>query len=152
MARQLVEKYVDDESYQISQFATTESLKVLTRLSKILGPSFSVAMAGSKISDPKAQTELFGKAVSELTSRLDEEEVIALIKKLIDCCLRGEGKKINFELDFQGRLGHLFKLLKAVLEVQYGNFFQELGSIADSLQEPAPKEKSKRTATGGFGE
>jgi len=151
VARQLVEKFVDDEKYQISQFGTTESLKVLTRLSKILGPSFSVAIAGSKIEDAKAQTEILGKAVGELTSRLDEEEVINLIKKLVDCCLKGEGSKINFELDFQGRLGHLFKLVKAVLEVQYGNFFQEIGSIADSLQEPRPQEKSKRAATGAFG-
>lgn len=151
MARELVEKYVGDQKYQIAEFGTTESLKMLTRLSKILGPSFSMAMSGAKLKDKQAQTELFGKAVGELTQRLDEEEVVALAKKLVECCLKGEGAKINFEMEFKGKLGHLFKLLKAVLEVQYGNFFQEMSELADTLQveDTAP---SNPTPTGESGE
>lgn len=149
MGVQLIEKTVDDTTYKIAEFGTTEALKTLTRLSKILGPSFSIAISGAKIKDKSAQSELFGKAILELTQRLDEEEVVGLCKKLTECCLRGEGAKINFEIDFKGKLGHLFKLLKAVLEVQYGNFFQEIGSFASELDTSS---LSETVSTGESGE
>jgi len=148
--KNFVTKTVDGETYQIEQFATTKALNVLSDLVKIVGEPLALAVSGSTLSSEE-QSRILGMAVSAMAQRMDKNTVVALVKTLIESCLKGEGAKINFELEFQGKLGHLFKLVYAVLEVQYGSFLGELLGRAGELAKTKGVNLSKQS-TGESGE
>jgi len=145
---EMVEKEVDGIVYKIEQFPTTKAIRVLTQLGNLLGPSLQDVVGGAGVKEKSEQSKFFGKAIGELLSRMDKESNVALAKQLIESVLRGEGAKINFELDFRGKLGHLLKLLVAVLEVNYSNFLEDLLGILDGVKGSSFKEP----LTGQFGE
>jgi len=147
--RQLTDKFVDGEAYQVSQFGASQGLKVLTTLTKLVGPSISMAFGAEGQTSETAQAEVIGRAVNALCEKLDEEKVLNLIKTLIDTALVGEGKKIVFETHFQGRLGHLFKVLKAVLEVQYGDFLSDLKNLSAGVMPEEGFRPMKSTGESG---
>jgi Phage tail assembly chaperone protein, TAC len=67
-------------------------------------------------------TDILGKAARALIERMDEDEVVGLIKKLTSEGVLCDHQPIVFDTHYEGNLGHLFKVLMAALEVQYGNF------------------------------
>ncbi len=95
----------------------------------------------------KDQTQLLGGAVRALVERLDEDEVLQIIKNLVDTA-ECDGKKIIFETHFQGKIGHLFKVVYAVLEVQYSDF---LGEALSMVAESGLMTAKSSTATGESG-
>lgn len=131
-----VEKELDSEKYVITMLAPTSALKMLTRLIKLIGEPLSLLYGDSE----QEVAKVLPKAVSALVSRLDENQVEGLVKDLLKCVVY-HNQPLNFELHFQGRLGHLFKLLAAVLEVQYGDFLGAMlavgGKPSASMQAPA---------------
>lgn len=131
MAKELITKTIDGQTYEFQIFGASQSLKILMRLSKILGKPIGLFM-GSLKKDDEAQSgstikaEILSQAIEALTSNLDQNEVLDLIKILSsDTCLC-DGKKIIFDSHYEGRLDHLFKVLKESLEVQFGNFLSVL--------------------------
>lgn len=149
MGRELILREVDGQTYQIEQFGPTKAIKVLTKLVKIVGEPLALAIGGAGLSK-EAQAEIFGKAIGAISTRINEEEVVGMLKTLAESCLKGDqGAKINFELDFAGKLGHLFKLCKAVLEVQYGDFLGELVDLSGSLKKAEAKTSAKSTGESG---
>lgn len=148
MAKELIEKVVDGQTYKIAQFGSTEAIKTFTQLTKLVGPSISMAMGAND--QGVDQGQVIGKAMIALCERLDENNVEQLVKKLIGQVLKGQGEKIIFETEFQGRFGHLLKLLIAVVEVQYGDFLDVVQGFDANLG--ATQSTSQKTAsTGGFG-
>lgn len=144
MARELVKKQVDEHEYSFQQFGTKQSLKYLFRLSKIIGKPIALAMASGfvgpakeSVLDNPVKPELLAEAVEALVSQCDENETLDLIESFCgkDSCLCDD-KPINFNLHYEGRLDHLFRVLAAALEVQYGNFF---GAISGAQSKLHPK-------------
>lgn len=125
---------VGDEilTYQFEQFNTTLAIRTLARLTKIIGEPLAIAMAGSTGGDFDVSGDVMGKAVKALVDRLDEKEVLELLKLLAaDKALCGEnGGKINFDEHYRGNIRLLFKVFQAALEVQYGNF---IGAVRESF-------------------
>lgn len=142
MAAGLVEKTVGGKKYEFQKFGASQSLKVLAKLSKVLLEPMSLAfsaMEGSGgILDRKINGDVVGKAARALVDRLDDS-VIDLIKELIGPdALLCDGKKIVFDSHYED-LGHLFEVLQAALEVQYGNFFAAtLGKAGLSRKSTTP--------------
>jgi hypothetical protein len=151
MTRELVQKTVDGRSYEFEQFNTTTALKTLAKLTKIIGEPLMIALGAlglEKLAPAKLvngvpepvkkrnlmdtdlnplNTAVLGKAVAALIDRLDETEVVDLVKRLVS----GPGvlcdhKPFQFDDHFIGEPGHLFKVVRAALEAQYGNF---LGAV-----------------------
>ena len=48
-------------------------------------------------------------------------------------------RPIVFDIDFQGKLGHLFRLLKEILSFQYADFLGDLAAITPKI--PASKKQ-----------
>lgn len=144
MARELVQRKVDGSLYEFEQFGATHSLKILTKLTKLIGEpltlAFTAMLDGEKklgaeveapatkksILDRKINGKMLGEAVKALVDKLDEDEVLSLVQQLCAQSLLCDGKKIIFDSHYEGRLGHLFKVLGAALEVQYGDFLGEM--------------------------
>lgn len=146
MARELIQKTIDGKLYEFSQFNTTVSLRVLARLTKIVGEPIAIALGGAKKVDKKSDDladkdvtgEVFGKAVKALVDRLDENEVVNLVKLLTSEQVLCDNSKIVFDDHFCGDIGHLFKVIVGALEAQYGNFFggitQQISQMSKDLE------------------
>lgn len=130
---------IDGSVYSFSKFGAKESMRVLTRLFKIVGEPMSLAFTATQGGDPKQSLmdrkmdpEIISKAVRTLAEKLDEDQVLDLIETLTATKALCDGKKIVFDLHYEGKLPHLFKVLVAALEVQYGNFFDAFTDLAAS--------------------
>lgn len=115
---------VDSEIYRVHLLSPTKALQLSVKLTKLVGEPLA-NMAGA--SEGNMQ-QLLPLAVRALVARLDEGEVVALVRTMVDTC-KHNNKPINFEADFQGRLGHLVKLVAKVMEVQFGDFFTGLAEM-----------------------
>lgn len=146
----LEKKQVDGSTYSFSKYGAKKSLKILTRLTKIVGEPLAIGMAaasgnkssGKSLLETELNPEVISRAARALVDRLDEDDVMNLIIQLTSEDLLCDGKKINFDVHYNQKLPHLFKVLWAALEVQYGNFFDELTAspafqpIQNSTQAP----------------
>jgi hypothetical protein len=123
---------VDGRQYEFEKWGAEESLSTLLKLSKIAGKPLAQAIAaigGDAISiDTKLHLDagLLSTAISALMESMDEGTTVSLIKKLSSEKVLCDGAKISFNSHYQDRLDHLFKVVAAALEVQYGNFFGAL--------------------------
>lgn len=142
MARELIAKEVDGHLYQFEQFSTTDALKVMAKLTKIFGESITIALGSFFKKKPEpgklgldglpepvkplleqdVDENALEKAVKVLLDHLDETEVVALVKKLSSEKVLCDGSSITFDLHYQGETLHLFKVIAASLEAQFGNF------------------------------
>lgn len=123
------EREIDGHSITITMLPPDQALKILTRLVKVVGEPLAVfAEAGGL--EAAVTGDLIKKSVQALAEKLDEDDVVKTVKELMECVLIGgkQGKQV-FNAHFAGNLGHLFKVLQAVLEVQYGDFLGELVAL-----------------------
>ena len=146
-------KTIGDSTYTVRQLTATPAVTLLTRLTKLIGPSFGALSAGENVG------EKVSSAVNLLASRLDEAEVSDIIKKLIACVELETGGESSvalskvFESHFHGgNLSELFQLLGFVLEVNYSDFFAGFASVkkkAAALLADAPQASKSPTTSGG---
>lgn len=121
-------KTIDGEEYEFSKFGAKKSIKILRRLLGIVGEPLALALASAKgsgkILDKDIDPGMLSGAVRALIERADEDTVLSLMDDLCgeSACLCN-GKKVLFDTHYEGRLPHLFKVLAASVEVQYGDFF-----------------------------
>lgn len=136
--------------YTIRMFTPTKALKVLTRLTKLVGEPLAQAANGMD----KDLAEVLPRIVHTLIERLDEQEVERLIKEdLIDAVLfEGVPVKQIFDLHFQGRIGDLFKVLIEVVKYNYQDFFKGLAAATGKLAGPKLESVSPTTSAGPSGE
>ena len=131
--RELASKTIDGKKYEFEQFGAKHSLRIMARLTKIMGEPLAMAIgalsnkekgaSAKSILDRQIDGDILGKAVKALVERLDEDTVIDLMEELTAKSTLCDGKKIDFNAHYTGDIGHLFKVAYAALEVQYGNFF-----------------------------
>jgi hypothetical protein len=124
------ERMVDGLTYEISKFSATKGVRMLTRLASLLGEPIGAFTEGGL--DKKITGDMVSRAAKALFERLDENQAEKTVKDLLEN-VRCDGKAIQFDTHFQGRILHLFKVLKEVLEVQYGDFFGEITKLGDLL-------------------
>lgn len=135
--REPVKKTIDGEEYIFCQLPPKKSMKLLTRILRIIGPALGVVVGDKTKIDDIANLDIKpGMIVSELCSRLDENEVEHIVDTLLSQvhhCGKGELSKV-FDEHFGGRLPHLFNVVFAALEVEYSDFFDgKLGEVIQDL-------------------
>lgn len=136
--RELVKKTIDGNEYEFEQMAPKLALKTLVKLSKIVGKPIAMVMGSDGITKDKSKgilsknlsPELFSAAVGSMIEKLDEADTIELCVLLTADTVLCDGKKIDFNSHYASRLGLMFKVLAAALEVQFGNFFDDLFVVA----------------------
>lgn len=137
MAREVVKKELDGHQYTIGQWPVQKSLRMFTRLTKLLGEPIAAFVMGAQASpgetksfmDKDLSSDTIAKAVHTLAERLDEELVVRTFEEITSEILC-DGKPVVFNVHFMGRIGHLFKVSIAVLRVQYSDFLDELPAAA----------------------
>ena len=132
--REPVKKVIDGEEYTFCLLPPKQSIRLLTRILKIVGPALGGAVSGGDIESIMDADIDTGMIISQLCSRLDENDVEHIIDALLSQVIhKGSGDLSRvFDQHFAGRLPHLFKVVGVALEVQYGDFFAgklDIGSL-----------------------
>ena len=150
--RELVERVIDDNTYIFHQLPVSLSLKILIRITKIIGPTLGSVFDGLGKDFPDTMKELMGadlefsKITNTIFSSIDEEITVSTIKELLSKTIV-DGKNLSdvFEVHFQRNHLHLLKVIKSGLEVEYGNFLGDGGLASVILQ--ANKENMEKSTT-----
>lgn len=127
---------IDDQKYLVNSLSPTKAWKMGIKLTKMIGEPVA-AMARAAGDDGKA-AEAFQPAVRSLLDNLDPDESMAMIKELLAGVeIQGEQKAMItsavFELHFNGKMGHLLKLVSEVIEFQFADFFAAMGDAIASM-------------------
>jgi len=154
MGREAVDKIIDGTNYTITQFGATKSMKLLTRLSKIVGEPLGEIASGfdskKNLLDQEFDGKMIGHAVKALVDNLDEDHVVDTLKQLLSCVLHnGATLDKTFDIHFQGRLGHMFKVVFAALEVQYKDFLGGIGELVSLNRVASSSERQTSTGLSG---
>lgn len=120
---------VDGRRYEFEKWGAEESLDVLLDISSIIGGPLGAAIgqmfSGEKdksVLEKEVNADMMTVAFESLAKNLKKDVVKPIFKKLCADKVLCEGKKINFNTHYQEDLMHMFRVAKAGLEVQYGNF------------------------------
>ena len=138
--RNPVEVKIDGEQYTFCQLPPKRSLKLMTRIIRIVGAPLGAALDGIKSGQVDMATVLdadlnFSTIVAALCDRLEENEVEAIVDELLSQVLHaGQGEvSRKFDVLFAGRLPHLFKVLAQALKVEYGDFLAAVPDLGAYL-------------------
>lgn len=136
-------KSIGGVTYLVTQMDGFRALKAQTKLIKILGPAVSGALSGGEINIKSAQANLFSK-LPEMLSKFDDNIVNDFIYSLFEHGVfkqdsHGNPDKVDFDLEFTGRINDMWKVALFILEV---NFFGGK-SIMSSLPIMQAKEQVK---------
>lgn len=138
--RNPVEMMIDGEQYTFCQLPPKRSLKLMTRIIKIVGAPLGAALNGAKSGqvDLKAVMEAdidLSMIVTALCDRLDENEVEAIVDELLSQVIHVGGGEVSkkFDAHFAGRLPHLFKVVGQALKVEYGDFLAAVPDLSALL-------------------
>ena len=138
MARQPEKIIVDNETYIVGLMDPKTALRILTRLTKLLGEPLVAFLSNVDPADPKKSIldsqispDVIANALRGLVGRLDEDMVIETAEQLCTVVLY-KGKPVQFDTHFMGRIGHMVKVIGKVLKVQYSDFFGVFPALAVS--------------------
>lgn len=124
------EKQINNSTYMVTQLPARRALKLQAKLLKLLGPAASqifIAAANNLLTADDA----IPKAITLLVNELDDKTFDTFIMELLQG-VRKDGMELNektVDLEFAGSLNELFLVIQYILEVNFGDFFQEGGIL-----------------------
>ncbi len=132
---------VDEIEYQVSNYTAKKGLKLLTRLVKVAGKPIGILAGGAKKMEEAGGEGVLADAIEALTQGLDEDSTLSLVMDLVDGIIinaNGRERLVIFDTDFQGKLGHLFKVLKEVVQFQFSDFLGGLAAMQPAIAAKLP--------------
>lgn len=163
MALEPREKTIAGESYRVSPLGAKRGRGMLVRLVKILGPGMGSFVGGVGRS-PSGTVESalalgVGEAVHDLTARLREDELSAILDEFALTTILVKSAEIELRLSdvfddhFAARYDVMLLWLRFCLEVNFGSFFDgssggaSLGRFWKILSQLASRPASTGTST-----
>lgn len=125
----LYEVVVDELKYEFEKWGAEDSYDTLLDLAKLCGKPIGLAVSafGGGNLDEELRPDIISTVFQSIVDGIGDKSVTkAVTKKLVSEKCFCNGAKINFNTHYQDRLDHMFKVMWAALEVQYGNFFVAL--------------------------
>lgn len=119
---------IDKFKYEILYMGPKLQIKTLKFLAQTVGRPFSVLAqddSGKGLMD--ADSKIIGLFINEALVSLDDDAIIEQIESLLQFCGRFNVEtngyaQVQMEVDFHGELEHLFKVVTAILEVNFKSF------------------------------
>ena len=147
-------------TFYVTQFPTVKSMRMLTRLGALLGPSLAQAFAALKPTGSTFGIEgaSLADAFRTFFASADESKIEPLIKELIDGAKFSVGEKTGdltlqlFNTMFQGNLREAFNFLGFIVQHNYGDFIGAMlakGKEAQALASKPPSQGSNTSAING---
>jgi hypothetical protein len=157
MAFRSQDRQIGDSTFKVYELPATQGLAMFMQLAKMVGPAMGVLVDAAKASTGGASLanvlgasisgDVFGAAMESLATRLDEQQVQAMIAKLrekTEVDLSGSGNFVQlsqglYDTIFAGKIMALLTWLRFALEVQFADFLPALASRAPrALADAAP--------------
>jgi hypothetical protein len=150
---------VGGTQYEMLHLPVKDSLRILTRLTKILSEPFGKAVAALQSGegfDQEVDFDMIGDAITSLGDRLDEDLVLNTIMELLTRVKvqneQGNGfVRLNPDTQFAGRTGDLLEVVAHVLNFNYRDFLDRALSGFGNLDIQMPS-LSKGSSTGMSGD
>jgi len=137
MAREVIEKEIDDEVYKFHQMGAIKSHNLLRKIASILGPVLGSlgSIDDNNILDADVDLKI---AIETLFDRASESELEKIIVTLLSQTHHsGTGHlkdQAKIDTHFKGRLAHMYKVVYAAFEAEYSDFFGEGGILENITQ------------------
>jgi hypothetical protein len=115
--------------YTINTIVATRALSLQPQLMKLIGRSLVAFFEGNdgsaKTPDAiaKLEGEVMKKIVDTLIEDVEKVNIVDLAKNLIACGATKGTMSINFDNEFTGNLGTLYKLLFAIIKMNFLDVF-----------------------------
>ncbi len=137
--REIEERTIDGHLYAVSQLPASRGLEMFGRLAGLIGPAALEALARGASLDKDLQT--LAPAAVALFARLKPGDLSEIAKGLLGpATVDGKPLEQQFDLHFQGRIMHLFKVIFFAVEVNFRDFRDALGGLVASPKAPASSE------------
>lgn len=123
--RNTEEVIVGEDRYLVTHYPATSSGELFIELTKKLGPALTALLKGDQ--DAKVDMQLVVNLIEKAVPNFERGDFTRLAKECFIGTLAFVGEKnvaLNevYDIHFQGRLSHLYKVLAAVLKFQYSDF------------------------------
>ena len=133
--RTMETRTIDEHCYTVSQLPASRGLEMFGKLAGLLGPAALEALAKGASLDKDLKT--LAPAAVMLFARLQPGDLTAIAKELLGpATVDNAPLEKQFEVHFQGRILHLFKVLVFAIEVNFGDFFDVLGAFGGKSKAP----------------
>lgn len=152
MPVKLEKTQIGGATWELNTLPATKGITALTKLAAIVGsPLGEIGSAGVSSGGDALdlQGEVLGRAIAQITQRLDDPGTIELVNTLVGK-VKKNGKDIVFDDEFAGNYSTLVQLLGWAIKVNFSDFFegsQLLQGLAGKVRESV-----RSTSTGGSGE
>lgn len=148
----LYEQDIDGHIYEFSKWGADEATDVLMDLGALVGKPLGMALtmlSGAKGGDAPVDVDAIGAIMEHLSTAAFEKKTLCkhLIKKFATGCMC-DGRRVDYNIHYADRLDHMFRVVRAAVEVQFGNFFGGLTGLSPGFQTLAGSPPvSNRSAT-----
>ena len=152
---------VGENEYEFLTMNAEDAVKITLRLSKIFGVGAGKALGaletipgGSEngLLDKDINIDKLGDAVAILFDRVNEDEAVDTIKKLLSSVMcNGTSMDLN-HVNFQGKTLHLMVVVKKSMEVNFADFFDAASGIVGKLQNLLDMIRERHPSSGQSGE
>lgn len=126
---------INGVEYTINTIVATRALSLQPQLMKLIGRSLVAFFEGNdgsaKTPDAiaKLEGEVMKKIVDTLIEDVEKVNIVELAKNLIACGATKGTMSINFDNEFTGNLGTLYKLLFAIIKLNFLDVFIQPDSV-----------------------
>jgi hypothetical protein len=136
-----VNRDVDGQTYEFYLMGPKDQIKVMNYMARTVGKPLGAAIkndpsSAADILDTSAS--MIGDFITHLVESVDDDEVIAKIEKILEYVHIKKEKgfaPVKMEADFHGKLSHMFKVVYAALEVNFGDFLAGNGVLVERLKQ-----------------
>jgi len=126
---------INGVDYTINTIVATRALSLQPQIMKLIGRSLVAFFEGNDGSakTPEAIAKLEGEVMKKIVDTLIEDvekvNIVDLAKNLIACGATKGTMSINFDNEFTGNLGTLYKLLFAIIKLNFLDVFIQPDSV-----------------------
>jgi len=133
-------RVIDGKSYSFMYMGPKQQIKTMKFIMDTIGSPLGTALGedGGEGGFLDADAGVVGRFIKEALTSIDDDKVIDQIEILLNHTERKNDKgnlaPVSMEKDFHGELAHLFKVVKAALEVNYGDFLGVSGGFIGKIK------------------
>lgn len=126
---------INGVEYTLNTIVATKALALQPSIMKLIGRSLVAFFEGNdgsaKTTDAiaKLEGEVMKKIVDTLIEDVEKVNIVDLAKNLIACGATKGTMSINFDNEFTGNLGTLYKLLFAIIKMNFLDVFIASDSV-----------------------
>jgi hypothetical protein len=121
MAKEAVKKTIDGRDFTFTLMGVSQGMRWAKRIQNNFGPIIARALAAAQ-SDELNGDQLAG-VFESWSQSCSEQQYVDWAKELTETVLL-DGRKINFEIDFQGELLLLHKVMIETIKVNFPDFLE----------------------------